>query len=124
MASNAPTYSGKILAALAVGDMTARDLTRETGIDIRYVTPKVSTLLKAGKIHLVGYRRDSDGGRLYPRAVYSLEPSPVPVKKPKKLSATEYGRRYRERCRTAVSSIWELGKTVNKRRAAFDWRKV
>lgn len=81
----------KILNLLQeLGPMTARELAEQ--LKIKHVNQIAAALQGRDNFHISGYRRDEDGGRLYPRALYAYGPG-KDAKKPPKLSKQEYNRR-------------------------------
>lgn len=97
----------KILNLLQeLGPMTARELAEQ--LKIKHVNQIAAALQGCDHFHISGYRRDEDGGRLYPRALYAFGPG-KDAKKPPKLSRQEYNRRSKAKMRKTVSSVWDLG---------------
>jgi hypothetical protein len=86
--------------------MTARELAEQ--LKIKHVNQIAAALQGCDHFHISGYRRDEDGGRLYPRALYAYGPG-KDAKKPPKLGRQEYNRRAKEKMRKTVSSVWDLG---------------
>jgi len=113
------TLSQRIAAALALGiPMTARELAAEVGSPVASVRAKLSTMGTSSLVHISGWRRDDDGGRLYPRALWSAGPGPrARPAKPKPLGEAAYGERYRALRRVRVASVWDLATPQNNRRA-------
>ena len=89
-----------------LGPMTARELAEQ--LKIKHVNQIAAALQGCDHFHISGYRRDEDGGRLYPRALYAYGPG-KDAKKPPKLGKQEYNRRAKEKMRKTVSSVWDLG---------------
>jgi hypothetical protein len=89
-----------------LGPMTARELAEQ--LKIKHVNQIAAALQGCDHYHISGYRRNEDGGRLYPRALYAYGPG-KDAEKPPKLSTQEYNRRAREKMRKKVSSVWDLG---------------
>jgi len=89
-----------------LGPMTARELAEQ--LKIKHVNQIAAALQGSDHFHISGYRRDEDGGRLYPRALYAYGPG-KDAKKPPKLGKQEYNRRAKEKMRKTVSSVWDLG---------------
>ena len=108
----------QITKALELGEpMTARDVAASFGAAVASVRAKLSTMSRAGKVHIAGWRRVSDGGRLYPRALWAAGPATGRTpRKPKPLGDSAYGQRYRDLRRVRVSSVWDLAKPVADRR--------
>lgn len=97
----------KILNLLQeLGPMTARELAEQ--LKIKHVNQIAAALQKSDNFHISSYRRDEDGGRLYPRALYAYGPG-KDAKKPPKLGKQEYNRRAKEKMRKTVSSVCDLG---------------
>jgi len=81
----------KILTLLQeLGPMTARELAEQ--LKIKHVNQIAAAIQGSDNFHISGYRRDEDGGRLYPRALYAYGPG-KDANKPPKLSKQEYNRR-------------------------------
>lgn len=89
-----------------LGPMTARELAEQ--LKIKHVNQIAAALQGCDNFHISGYRRDEDGGRLYPRALYAYGPG-KDAKKPPKLSRQEYNKRSKAKMRKTVSSVWDLG---------------
>ncbi len=89
-----------------LGPMTARELAEQ--LKIKHVNQIAAALQGSDHFHISGYRRDEDGGRLYPRALYAYGPGKE-AKKPPKLSRQEYNKRSKAKIRKTVSSVWDLG---------------
>jgi hypothetical protein len=89
-----------------LGPMTARELAEQ--LKIKHVNQIAAALQGCDHFHISGYRRDEDGGRLYPRALYAYGPG-KDAKKPPKLSRQEYNKRSKAKMRKTVSSVWDLG---------------
>jgi hypothetical protein len=99
------------------GPMTLLELVEELGATRSHVSCKLTLMKTANRTHVADWRRDSDGGRLYVRALWAAGPAPGPTpKKPKPLGDSVYGRRYRERRRVAVNSVWSLATPTHDRR--------
>lgn len=113
----------KVLDLLADDDMTSRDVAEALGINHNYVRVICSVLHTSGRIHVTKFCREEVNGRLYPRAVYRLGAG-VDAKRPKPLSDAEYNRRYRQRTRGMINSVFALAGKVNDRRVSMDWRSV
>lgn len=104
------TYRQRILDLLAEhGPMTLRELAHDIGISADLLRCYVGSLRqrRPGVIYIDSYRRDEDGGRLYPRALYALGNKPD-AKRPKKLTQSEYNRRAREKAKVRVASVFHL----------------
>lgn len=97
------------------GGQSARDLREAIDIGERHISATLSRLKNDQRlIHISGWRRDEDGGRLYVRALYSLGRR-RDAGKPPPLTQTEYGQRYRRRV-SIVPSIFHLGAPIDSRR--------
>lgn len=108
------SYAHRCLALLLEhGPMTARDLARDIGTDVRNIRATLSKYRSAW--HVSGYAREVVDGRLYPRAMYRAGPG-RDAAKPGPLSNCEYDRRYRAHKRAVVNSIFALGTPVNNMR--------
>ena len=97
------------------GPMTRKDIEIETKIDKSLVSPVISRLNKQQKtrpkrIYIREYVYESEDGRglFYPRAVYAVGDLPD-ARKPKPMSTATRNRRYRDRNKTFVSSVFALG---------------
>lgn len=119
----------QVLALIAEhGGQTARDVAATLGIPVPYARGLMSKMhngkLPAGKlVYISAWRRESDGGRLYPRPVYQAghhRDTPGPGA----LTNTEYNRRHRQRQRGSVNSVFNLAGNNAKRRVLVDWRTV
>lgn len=92
------------------GAMTLRELSAEINIDPDTLRGYVGSLRqrRPGVIYIHSYRRDEDGGRLYPRALYAIgnQPDAKPLKK---LSRSEYNRRAKSKMKACVASVFHLG---------------
>lgn len=104
-----------ILKILSVGEMSCREIATELHISVSHARSAVCKLKQLKKVYIAYYRRDSDGGRLYPRAVYALgskrDAAPIGA-----LTPTELNSRYRKAKKTAVNSVFMLGVPVEERR--------
>lgn len=110
-----------ILAHLAEhGPTTRADLCRALGRDRMAVASVVSRLNRDGatvpkRIYVCGYIHEGDGQRRYPRALYALGNRPD---KPKpKPDTAAVSRRYRERNKGQVTSVFDLARPGRGRRA-------
>lgn len=83
---------------------------REIAAELRLETPnRVTAALHGSKeFHIHSYRRDEDGGRLYPRALYAYGPG-RDTPKPKPLTRVEYNKRSKAKMKRTVTSVWDLG---------------
>lgn len=91
--------------------MTSREVARELGLDHKVVRARMGEM----PTHICGWRRDSDGGRLYLRALFAngeRRDSP----KPPKLTRYETTQRYRERKAGLVNSVFSLAVPIDVRR--------
>ncbi len=104
-----------MLQALAdLGPMTAAELCLATGTSHATSSRLVSLLAKPSKllpkrIYISGYTYDGDGGRPYPRAIYSLGCLPnvaKPIPNP-----TANRRKWFTGKQKRVNSVWALGST-------------
>lgn len=110
------TYRQQILDLLAEhGPMTMRELADDIGIGADLLRCYVGSLRqrRPGVIYIHSYRRDEDGGRLYPRALWALGNKPDATRPPK-LTHTEYNKRARAKARARVASVFHLA-YVNRR---------
>lgn len=100
----------KIIALLTeLGPMTMREIADQLKTDLDRIRSFVGSTRqkKPGVIYIQSYRRDEDGGRLYPRAVWAAGNLPD-AKRPPKLGRPEYNRRSRKKKKKAVASIFHL----------------
>ncbi len=104
----------QVLKLLEDSDLSCRECANDLGVSLSYVRALMSKLHANKKVYIAAYRRDEDGGRLYPRAVYALGQG-KDVKRPGALSNTEYNRRHRDAKRGAVNSVFALGVPVEER---------
>lgn len=95
------------------GPMSAREIAQELKLD----TPnRVPAALHGSKdYHIYSYRRDDDGGRLYPRALYAYGPGRN-APKPKPLTRVDYNKRSKAKMKHTVTSVWDLGIPSRERR--------
>lgn len=124
------SLKGAILAAITEhGPLTVQELCEEIStvrdVAINSIRAASSELRRDNLIQVVGYRRDEDGGRLYPRALYGLpQEIPLPAKQtrpPGPLTRTEYGRRYRARAKASANSVFALATKWSDKRAPGYW---
>jgi hypothetical protein len=116
--------TAKILAMLADGPLTARELLAGVaGSDIRQITCTLNRLRtqKNQKVRICSYERsDLNGTALfYPRAVYCLGTGPDEPKPPP-LTSSQYNRRRTLKNRVKrkrVASVFDLARVVNQRKA-------
>lgn len=90
-----------------LGPMTMREIADQLRIDLDRIRSFIGSTRqkKPGVIYIQSYRRDEDGGRLYPRAVWAAGNLPD-AKRPPKLGHPEYNRRARKKKK--VASIFHL----------------
>ena len=100
------------------GPMSAREIAKI--LKLKHINT-VAAALKKGDYHIAAWRRDSDGGRLYPRALYAYGPGHN-VKKPPKLTRADYNNRFRSKLR--VASVWDLGIPKRERHAVPNVRNM
>lgn len=88
--------------------MTAREIAEQFGM--KHISQVAAALapFKGTLVRVSGWRRDEDGGRLYPRALYAAGPG-KDAPKPEKLPKSEYNRRSKLKLKRQVASVWELG---------------
>lgn len=124
------SLKGRILSVLAEhGPLTVQELWEEIftvrDVTINSIRAASSELRRDNLIQVVGYRRDEDGGRLYPRALYGLpQETPLPAKQtrpPGPLTRTEYNRRYRGRAKASANSVFALATKWGDKRAPGYW---
>lgn len=97
------------------GPISARELADLLGISYSYARATVSYYKKKEAIHVHSYRRDEDGGKLYPRGLYVLGTGKDASKIPP-LTRQEYTKRYRHNKKNACQSVFMLGVPVDHRR--------
>lgn len=90
-----------------LGPMTMREIADQLRIDLDRIRSFIGSTRqkKPGVIYIQSYRRDEDGGRLYPRALWAAGNLPD-AKRPPKLGHPEYNRRARKKKK--VASIFHL----------------
>lgn len=89
------------------GPMTWREIAEEIGNgEIKYLGG-VMQRYRGKLVHICGYRRDNDGGRMYPRAIYKYGPG-VDAKRPPPLTRAEYNKRFRSKIKQKYASVWQL----------------
>lgn len=100
-----------------VGPGTCSDLAEALSFEVAAIRAKVSGLrkLEPKQVYIDSYQREAVAGILYIRAVYAFGNKPD-AKKPKPLTDVEYQRRYRQRKKTVVSSVFDLGRPNDSRR--------
>ena len=95
------------------GPLSAREIATELRLE---ATNRVGAALQGSKnFHIHSYRRDSDGGRLYPRALYAYGPGRN-APKPKPLTKVDYNKRSKAKMKHTVTSVWDLGIPVRERK--------
>lgn len=106
-----------IVHALAEhGPMTMIELAKHVGLKPDSIRPPLSIQCKNGRLFVVQYRRDNDGGHTYIRALYGLEPPAKKPTKPARFTCSESTRRYRNKKRVKVNSVFALGTPTAERR--------
>lgn len=100
----------KILHSLSDGPLTMREIADQIGSDIDSVRCAIGSLRNRNPriLHIHSYRRDTDGGRLYPRAVWALGAG-KDAKRPPKLTSSEYNKRAKTKRRVCLASIFHIG---------------
>jgi len=88
------------------GPLTAREIAAE--LKLSYINQVTAALGDCPDFHIYSYRRDEDGGRLYPRALYAYGPGKN-APKPKPLTKVEYNKRNKAKMKRTVTSVWDLG---------------
>lgn len=91
------------------GPMTMREIADQLKTDVDRIRCFIGSVRqkKPGVIYIHSYRRDEDGGRLYPRALWAAGNRPD-AKRPPKLGHQEYNRRARLKKKTVVASIFHF----------------
>lgn len=103
-----------------VGPCTSREVAEQAGWSHSFARAAVSNCKKMrdadGKkvIHICEWRRDEDGGRLYPRPVYALGDRKN-AQKMAPLTETEYRKRHYDK-KKRISNIFTAAVPVDKRR--------
>ena len=111
-----------MLAALEeVGPMTACELCEYIGTTHSKSARVLSGLTRASvrrpkRVHIKSYVFDAEGARRYPRAVYAIGDLPD-TKKPKSSDSTN-AKRWREKKKVRVNSVWALALNVKERLAS------
>lgn len=98
------------------GPMTSAEIGEAIEVKLTYARALVG---KSKSLVIVAWRRDySGGGRYYPRPVYGVRTSPQQrdLKRPPRQTVSESCRRHRDRLKLAVSSVFQLGTPIVKRR--------
>jgi hypothetical protein len=98
----------------ASGPMTQREMAEELGLDVDLLRGYIGALRqrRPGVLYVHSYRRDEDGGRLYPRALWAVGDKPD-AKRIKPLPKAVYNKRGKDKMKTRVASVFHLG-VVNK----------
>lgn len=93
-----------------LGPLTMREIADQLGQDIDTIRQSIGSLRNRtpGIIHIHSYRRDTDGGRLYPRALWAVG-NKADAKRPPKLCRSEYNRRARVKRKSFLPSIFHIG---------------
>lgn len=103
------TLSDRITALLEEHPgLSAREVSEQLSAKCSHIRAAICRMRSAKELHISGWRRDEDGGRLYIRALYSLGDK-RDAKKPPPLSNTEYCRRWFKKKARAVNSVFALG---------------
>lgn len=105
----------KILDLLTTyGPMTQREIAYELKLDMEYVRGYIGAIRqkKPRVLYVHSYRRDEDGGRLYPRALWAVGDKPDAKRLPR-LSKTQYNKRGKAKMKHQVASIFHTA-FVNK----------
>ena len=89
------TQFERILALLREhGPMTQRDIAADLGVPLPNIYKAVNWLRITERVHIAGYRRDEDSGKLAPRALWADGHGRMArVIKPPPLTYAEYNRR-------------------------------
>ena len=89
--------------------MTVRELAEAVRAEPEIIKGYIGSLRqrRPGVLYIHGYRRDEDGGRLYPRALWALGNLPD-AKRPKPLPRKEYNRRGKAKMKTRVASVFHI----------------
>ena len=98
-----------------VGPVTSREVAEQTGWSHSFARAAVSYCNKEKLIHICEWRRDEDGGRLYPRPVYNIG-NRKNAQRIKPLTATEYRKRYKQAKKNMVPDIFSAAVPVDERR--------
>lgn len=110
----------KMLIALReVGPMTCIEICRHIGVPKEKVGAILFRLKKAGpqtpqRVYIKAYVYDAEGMRRYPRAVFALGEGKH-AKKPK-ANPKENRRRYDDKKKLRLNSVWMLGMSRRERR--------
>lgn len=98
-----------------LGPMSAREVAEHMGISYSFGRAAVSYCKNLKQIYIHSYRRDEDGGRLYPRALYAAGNLPD-AKKMKPLPVSAYRKRHTKKKQAIVNSVFGLATPVDHRR--------
>lgn len=105
----------KILDAIrANGPLSSIEVSREVEWPTRSVRAMISRHKNLGRIHIGGWRRDSDGGYMTLRALYKFGPG-TDVKSPSPITSKVAKRRHREKKKLTsrrVASVFDLGMMI------------
>lgn len=104
--ANAPIRLRILMLLKQSGPLTAREIAAE--LKLKHISHVTSALGDLPDYHVHSYRRDEDGGRLYPRALYAYGPGQDACK-PEPLSKVEYNKRSKAKISRTVTSVWDLG---------------
>lgn len=101
-----------------LGPLTQREIADQLGMDIDDVRGYIGSLRqrRPGVLYVHSYRRDADGGRLYPRALWAAGDQPD-APRIRRLSKSEYNRRGKLAMKRRIASVFHLG-MVNTNNAA------
>lgn len=105
----------QIIQLLSVeGPMTQREIAEALGLDHDTLRGYIGALRqkRPGVLYVHSYRRDEDGGRLYPRALWAVG-NRRDAKRLEPLPKSVYNKRGKDKMKTRVASIFHLG-SVNK----------
>ncbi len=97
------------------GPMTARDLAREMNVGVENARAKLGAAKALGQVYIASWRRDSDGGRLYPRAVWAAGDKPD-APRPGPLTRRQYWERQKQRLQNRLTSVFDLAVPAYRRR--------
>lgn len=93
-----------------LGPMTQREIADQLGLDADLVRGYIGALRqqKPGVLYIHSYRRDEDGGCLYPRALYAVGKRKDAERLPR-LTKAEYNKRGKDKMRLRPASIFHVG---------------
>jgi hypothetical protein len=110
----------KLLAFITEnGPVSAAEVSFEMKLELHAVRSHMSAMRRQGKLYLDSYRREESFGRAQVRPLYKAGPPPENYKEPKKparLSKSEHNKRFKSKRKVFVSSVFQLGVPVEKRR--------